>query len=113
MELWYVQPAICGIRPCIGILFIYFVAQNSTVWLYLHSFSSDGPASCFTYKAAANTLVHVFLWKCHPFLLCVYFGLGLLGHEADTFNFAKVVRHFMIPSAVTREFELLCIFTDC
>lgn len=60
-----------------------------------------------------RTLLYMsFCGNVHPCLSGVCFGLGLLGHEADAFNFARVVHHFMIPSAVTREFELLCIFTN-
>ena len=60
-----------------------------------------------------RTLLYMsFCGNVHPFLLGIYFGMGLLGHEADVCNFAKVVGHFIIPSVVKREFDLLCIFTS-
>ena len=65
------------------------------------------------YIKLLHTLLYMsFCGNVPAFLLGVYFRMGSLGHEAEVFNFAKVVCHFMIPSVVTREFELLCIFTN-
>lgn len=59
-------------------LFILWLRIPLYDYIYIHS-PLDGPASCFMYKLAANTLVHVFLWKCAPISLGYILWNGIAG----------------------------------
>lgn len=96
---WYFIYLFCGSEfHCVIISIFILLWMGLWVVLYI--------------KLLQTLLYMSFCGNVPPFLLGVYFRMGSLGHEADVFNFAKVVRHFMIPSVVMREFELLCIFTN-
>ena len=72
------QLSVAFIHVLVFYLFILWLRIPLCDYIYMHS-PLDGPASCFIYKAAANTLVHVFLWKCAPISLGCLLQNGIAG----------------------------------